>query len=1265
MKKKKNNNIYLAVTLLLLVIVGIFFYIKNKYITISSNSGNISNYESTINQDNEKDDVQNLLIDDLEPPIILVDKIENKNWANSHAVSINILDKESGLAKEIELNYAWTKSKEEEPTQWRKMTSESMTVVNSGVTGKYYLWMKPVNVKDIAGNVTTQTKVVGEYCFDNEAPNIQFEANENEIWKKEHSISVQINEVEDGVGINKEAIKYIWSQEEPAKEEIIQSINESTINKNTVNELCATITNNIQIGDDWKLWIYVEDLLGNGRISSSEQFYLDNEAPTIEIVEDTMHEEWKKEHNVQINISDKHSGLAIGAELEYGWSISNSIEPITWKEAIVSEYEEGSNIATLNIIENQLAGKYYLWIKPRKIKDISLNNGNSQTSILVSDYALAFENIGEGDINITFDKNGNTEWAKTHSTTVTVIGKYKPSSLKYQWTRNTNQPEESTFENEFTSGQEIMITGETGEIYLWVLAKDEEGNSIIVHSNVFYLDNEGPRLVVTPSREEGLLSNVSINVTESASGLKESNIYEYALINNFTGDIQTAWDYYKKSSKLEWKEYTCFESFKIGENLKGEFYLIVKGIEDNVGNINSWIAVPEYIPINLEENISAFGPYKFNNVQDLNITMTPNGNTTWDRKQEVNVFTDATYEIKEQKYLWARESVMTSDIVNKFIGMENNMKLTSPSDAEVGQDWYLWVYAEDIYGNIVLQKSLEFYIDTIEPNVQFIPHGNGQWNKSQTVEVVLDDLEGSGINKDIIKYLWQKESTIKPIREEITEILETEIIDGKIRGTVTKDNETGDNWKLWIYVQDIAGNSKIIGSEVFAIDNTIPEAGTLTMKLEDENGINYENNTWTTNNVYIAINNGSDEHSGHNSTVYTINGGNETGEAQTLTEPGTYEIMVKTTDKAGNIATNSYVIKIKKATNIEIISNPLQMEYNAYEDFNAEGIVVGLIYSNGDKEVTTDYTIINRENLTCQVNEIQIQYNNNPEIKVSLTGIKVNHSEKISEEVEPTCTEKGKAAGKYCEVCNIILEGQAEILELGHDYKQERTEPTCIEEGYTTNICRRCKDTYKSDEKEALGHKFNNYVSNNDATCIEDGTKTGKCENCEKTKTMVDEGTKKAHEYKDGKCIYCGEKEPTIQIASEIYTINDIYISKLQPQTTVEVFKSNIEINATEINIYNKDGELLEDKDVIATGMQVELKLGKLMKRFEIVVKGDVHSDGKANILDMIIINYARLRKETLTGSKFIAADIMEDGRIAIDDLVKINRFRLHKISKI
>ena len=165
-------------------------------------------------------------------------------------------------------------------------------------------------------------------------------------------------------------------------------------------------------------------------------------------------------------------------------------------------------------------------------------------------------------------------------------------------------------------------------------------------------------------------------------------------------------------------------------------------------------------------------------------------------------------------------------------------------------------------------------------------------------------------------------------------------------------------------------------------------------------------------------------------------------------------------------------------------------------------------------------------------------------------------------------------------------------------------------------------------------------------------------------KTQVIE--KVDHNYENGKCTECEKDQyQDVDVSSEKYTIDENYISNIQPGTTVKQIKEGIETNATEINIYDKDGERLEANNIIATGMQIELKLGKLTRRLEIVVKGDLYSDGKADILDMIIINYARLRKETLTGAKLIAADIVKDGKITIEDLARINKFRLHKISEI
>ena len=177
------------------------------------------------------------------------------------------------------------------------------------------------------------------------------------------------------------------------------------------------------------------------------------------------------------------------------------------------------------------------------------------------------------------------------------------------------------------------------------------------------------------------------------------------------------------------------------------------------------------------------------------------------------------------------------------------------------------------------------------------------------------------------------------------------------------------------------------------------------------------------------------------------------------------------TIKYKQLITNVYVnVKNIEVTNINVITLPNKTDYKGGEQFDSTGMVVEATYNNGTKATTTDYSIVNGENLSCSQNKVEIQYNENTEIKTEIS-ITTSHVEAIDEAVEPTCTETGLTEGKHCSVCNETI-------------KQQRIIP----------------------EK---GHSFTNYVSNNNATCTNDGTKTAKCDRCEKTDTQTDKGTKK------------------------------------------------------------------------------------------------------------------------------------------------------------
>ena len=114
-------------------------------------------------------------------PTITVEPTEDTTWRQSHSVQVTIIDEPNGLATGTQIQYAWGTSNTEEPTSWTTVNmgntsgakTASTTITGSGLTGTYYLWIKPVNVKDTEGNTTTDTITTGEFKFDNIYPNME------------------------------------------------------------------------------------------------------------------------------------------------------------------------------------------------------------------------------------------------------------------------------------------------------------------------------------------------------------------------------------------------------------------------------------------------------------------------------------------------------------------------------------------------------------------------------------------------------------------------------------------------------------------------------------------------------------------------------------------------------------------------------------------------------------------------------------------------------------------------------------------------------------------------------------------------------------------------------------------------------------------------------------------------------------------------------------------------------------------------------------
>ena len=154
----------------------------------------------------------------------------------------------------------------------------------------------------------------------------------------------------------------------------------------------------------------------------------------------------------------------------------------------------------------------------------------------------------------------------------------------------------------------------------------------------------------------------------------------------------------------------------------------------------------------------------------------------------------------------------------------------------------------------------------------------------------------------------------------------------------------------------------------------------------------------------------------------------------------------------------------------------------------------------------------------------------------------------------------------YTYILKSLTFGEAiDVPECEHEYEAVVTAPDCVNGGYTTYTCSICGESYVADETAALGHKWDDGVVTKEPTKDEEGVKTFTCSVCGETKTesipklppeehehdytavvtaptctdkgfttytcacghsyVADEVAALGHDFKDGVCTVCGEKE--------------------------------------------------------------------------------------------------------------------------------------------
>lgn len=155
--------------------------------------------------------------------------------------------------------------------------------------------------------------------------------------------------------------------------------------------------------------------------------------------------------------------------------------------------------------------------------------------------------------------------------------------------------------------------------------------------------------------------------------------------------------------------------------------------------------------------------------------------------------------------------------------------------------------------------------------------------------------------------------------------------------------------------------------------------------------------------------------------------------------------------------------------------------------------------------------------------------------------LKKGHTEAVKVLVAPTCSSDGMSV-KYCSVCNAYLtkgylNGTNDTTPAYYIVKAvphtagdpvNAKEATCTEVGYTGDkVCKWCGIMLEKGKEIPMKEHTSVDVAAVEATCTTDGMTAGtKCSVCDKVLTGCEVVKALGHDYKDGKCTRCGEKDP-------------------------------------------------------------------------------------------------------------------------------------------
>lgn len=655
--------------------------------------------------------------------------------------------------------------------------------------------------QDNVGNVSSDYSSTGmKIAVDGVAPSIGFSENGNPTYAKSHSTKVTVSDT--GSGVN--GVQYAWS-----------TSSTTTPSSWTTTSSGATLTTPSSTGT-YYLWIKATDNVGNSVTSTSNAFKVDQTLPSVSA--NPSSGDWENTpYAVTPSYSDSDSGVDTK---QYAWSTSTST-PSSWSDyssGTITQPGTGTYYLHLRAVDN--AGNEKVdYFGPYKYEstdptgtltqtptgwtngDVTLNltsiadgggsgyyrtklpNGNyvtgtsaSQTVSANGSYSFViYDNAGNSTTktqnvtnidktapSVSFNPNGNSTYAQSYSTKVTVSDSDSGiNTSQYAWSNsNTTTPSSWT---DFSSGATLTSPSNSGTYYLWVKVVDNAGNTTITKSNAFQVDNTNP----TASTSQTPTSWTNGNVTLTLTNIADTGGSGY------------------KNTRLPDGTYVTTTSATYTATANGTYDFV---IYDNAGN-----ATTKSFTVS---NIDKTKPV---------ISYSQDGNSTYEQSQstKVTVSDGGGSGINTSEYAWSTSSTSTP---SSWTSLTSGTTLNAPTSTGT---YYLWVRVTDGAGNVTTDVSGAFKVDNTLPTFSANP-SSGNWTNSPYVVTPTYSDGDSGVKTK--QYAWAT-STSTPT----TWITYSS-------GTLTQPG--AGTYYLHYRVVDKAGNSQTGYVGPYRYENTDPTAST-------------------------------------------------------------------------------------------------------------------------------------------------------------------------------------------------------------------------------------------------------------------------------------------------------------------------------------------------------------------------------------------------------------------------------------------------------